>query len=105
MAEENNQSNMADRRNTTEAALIGLAKDFTYLQRDISEIKKDVKEIKNESIGRREFDEWKKESNQKMEDYKKDTDKRISFITGVLYTIGSTIILGFLGALIKLIYK
>ena len=86
--------NNDNRRSNTEAALIGLTKDFSYLQRDISEIKKDVKEIKNETISRREFEE-----------YKKDTDKRVSFVTTSLYTVGFIIISAVIGAVLKTVIK
>lgn len=94
MSDELEPQIIPDRRSTTESVMTKLSVDFQYLQRDIREIKSDIKDIKNDNITRREFDERNKEF-----------DKRISFVTGVMYTIGSTIILAFLGGLIKLVLK
>ena len=94
MAEEPELNPIIAERRSSADTITKLSVDFQYLQRDIREIKSDIKDIKNDNITRREFD-----------DRNKDFDKRISFVTGVMYTIGLAIILAFVAAVIKLVIK
>lgn len=95
MADENNTSTIiSDRRNSTEAALIGLTKDFQYLQKDITEIKKDVKDIKNDNITRREFEEKTK-----------DMTDQISTLRNQIYGVAGIVITAVIYAVINQVLK
>ncbi len=103
--EENNSPIIADRRNSTEAALIGLTKDFSYLQRDISEIKKDVKEIKNESVSRREFEDkikaLKDEYDPKIQELKDANNTLRNQVYGVAGIVISAVVYAVINQVLK----
>ena len=94
MSDDPNSPIIADRRSNTEAALIGLTKDFQYLQKDITEIKKDVKDIKNDNITRREFDESRK-----------DITAQVSTLRNQIYGVAGIVISAVIYAVINQVLK
>ncbi len=94
MADDQSIPIIADRRNSTEAALIGLTKDFQYLQKDITEIKKDVKDIKNDTITRREHEE-----------FKKDITGQITTLRNQIYGVAGIVISAVIYAVINQVLK